>query len=103
MAARLGPDELVRVDERAATLGGAHIAAAGDRLAVAPARMVASAAGLVAMKATTVSLRASSKPEKRASDLYDLGRLLVAGRVPAQDLHDMPPALLVLGVATTAS
>jgi hypothetical protein len=65
----------------------------GERLAVAPARLVASAAGLVAMKATTVSLRASSKPEKRASDLYDLGRLLVAGRVPAQDLHDMPPVL----------
>ena len=65
----------------------------GEPLAVAPARLVASAAGLVAMKATTVSLRASSKPEKRASDLYDLGRLLVAGRVPAQDLHDMPPVL----------
>ena len=30
LAARLGPDELVRVDERAATLGGAHIAAAGN-------------------------------------------------------------------------
>ena len=30
LAARLGADELVRVDERAATLGGAHIAAAGD-------------------------------------------------------------------------
>ena len=30
LATRLGADELVRVDERAATLGGAHIAAAGD-------------------------------------------------------------------------
>ena len=29
LAGRLGADELVRVDERAATLGGAHIAAAG--------------------------------------------------------------------------
>ena len=44
-------------------------------------RLVASAAGIVAMKATTVGLRASSKPEKRASDLYDLGRLLVAGGI----------------------
>jgi len=65
----------------------------GQRLAVAPARLVASAAGLVAMKATTVSLRASSKPEKRASDLYDLGRLLVAGHVPPGDLHLMPDVL----------
>jgi hypothetical protein len=30
VAARVGPDELVRVDERAATLGGARIAAAAD-------------------------------------------------------------------------
>jgi hypothetical protein len=30
LATRLGADHLVRVDERAATLGGAHIAAAGD-------------------------------------------------------------------------
>jgi hypothetical protein len=29
-AARVGPDDLVRVDERAATLGGARIAAAGE-------------------------------------------------------------------------
>ncbi len=76
------PIDIVAVDDRD-----------GDRLAVAEDRLVASAAGLVAMKATTVSLRASSKPEKRASDLYDLGRLLVAGRVPAQDLHAMPPVL----------
>ena len=76
------PIDIVAVDDRS-----------GERLALAPGRLVASAAGLVAMKATTVSLRASSKPEKRASDLYDLGRLLVAGRVPAQDLHDMPPVL----------
>lgn len=51
----------------------------GARLAAAPGRLVASALGLVAMKATTVSLRASSKPEKRASDLYDLGRLIETG------------------------
>jgi hypothetical protein len=30
LAAKVGTDRLVRVDERAATLGGAHIAAAGD-------------------------------------------------------------------------
>jgi len=65
----------------------------GDRLAVAPARLVASGAGLIAMKATTVALRASSKPEKRASDLYDLGRLLVAGAVAPSDLDPMPPVL----------
>jgi hypothetical protein len=76
------PIDIVAVDEHD-----------GERLAVAPDRLVASAAGLVAMKATTVSLRASSKPEKRSSDLYDLGRLLVAGRVPAADLHAMPTVL----------
>jgi hypothetical protein len=65
----------------------------GERVAVAPDRLVASSAGLVAMKATTVSLRASSKPEKRASDLYDLGRLLVAGHVAPDDLHLMPEPL----------
>ncbi len=48
----------------------------GSPLASASDRPVASPGGLVAMKATTVTLRASSKPEKRASDLYDLGRLL---------------------------
>ncbi len=55
-------------------------------------RLVASTAGLVAMKATTVPLRASSKPEKRASDLYDLARLLV-GANGAQQLSDAPPVL----------
>ena len=54
---------------------------------------LASAAGIVAMKATTVPLRASSRPEKRASDLYDLGRLLVSGRVAAADLDAMPAPL----------
>ena len=65
----------------------------GARLAEANDRMVATAAGIVAMKATTVPLRASSRPEKRASDLYDLGRLLVAGRLTAADLAAMPGAL----------
>ena len=55
-------------------------------------RLVASTAGLVAMKATTVPLRASSKPEKRASDLYDLSRLLVAAR-GAQRLWEAPAVL----------
>jgi hypothetical protein len=65
----------------------------GVRLASARGRMVATAAGIVAMKVTTVPLRASSRPEKRASDLYDLGRLLVAGRLTAAELAAMPPAL----------
>ncbi|HEY5154407.1 MAG TPA: nucleotidyl transferase AbiEii/AbiGii toxin family protein [Acidimicrobiales bacterium] len=76
------PIDIVAVDEHR-----------GDRLAVAPGRLVASSAGLVAMKATTVSLRASSKPEKRASDLYDLGRLLIDGDVRSGDLRLMPPPL----------
>jgi hypothetical protein len=76
------PIDIVAVDEQR-----------GDRLAVAPARLVASPAGLVAMKATTVSLRASSKPEKRSSDLYDLGRLLVRGGVTAEAIDLMPAPL----------
>lgn len=48
----------------------------GAVLSRADGRLVASTGGLVAMKATTVTLRASSRPEKRASDLYDLGRLV---------------------------
>jgi hypothetical protein len=67
--------------------------ATGERLASAPGRLVATAAGIVAMKATTVPLRASSRPEKRASDLYDLGRLLVAGRLRTEDLTAMPAAV----------
>ena len=73
------PLDIVAVDEQT-----------GVRLASAPGRLVATAAGIVAMKATTVPLRASSKPEKRASDLYDLGRLLVAGRLAAADLAALP-------------
>lgn len=80
------PMHIVAVDE----VSGAHLAEARDRL-------VASTAGLVAMKATTVALRASSRPEKRASDLYDLGRLLV--RLADSDadrtgMVSMPPLLL---------
>ena len=67
--------------------------AGGAVLASAPARLVASSTGLVAMKATTVSLRASSKPEKRASDLYDLGRLLVAGSVEPAEVAQLPAVL----------
>jgi len=55
-------------------------------------RLVASTAGLVAMKATTVPLRASSKPEKRASDLYDLARLLV-NATGADELRAAPRVL----------
>ena len=78
------PLDIVAVDDRT-----------GERLATAPGRLVASPAGLVAMKATTVALRASSKPEKRASDLYDLGRLLVDGGVRAADVAAMPAPLRV--------
>lgn len=56
----------------------------GVPLISAVERLVASTAGLVAMKATTVPLRASAKPEKRASDLYDLARLLVGARGAGQ-------------------
>ena len=76
------PLDIVAVDE-----------ADGTRLAEALDRSIASTAGIIAMKATTVSLRASSKPEKRASDLYDLGRLLVAGHVRAAHLDSMPDLL----------
>jgi len=65
----------------------------GARLASAPGRLVASAMGLVAMKATTVSLRASSKPEKRASDLYDLGRLIETGALAGDGLAGLPVPL----------
>src|SRR5690606_467312 len=62
-------------------------------LARAEDRMVASSIGLIAMKATTVPLRSSSKPEKRASDLYDLGRLLIVGDLDADALAAMPAEL----------
>jgi hypothetical protein len=66
----------------------------GQLLVRAPGRLVASPAGIVAMKATAIPLRASSKPEKRASDLYDLGRVLVASGLTAVDLAAMPGPLL---------
>ena len=64
----------------------------GRPLAEAAGRLVATTPGLVAMKASTVALRASSKPEKRASDLYDLGRLLVDGGMRAGGLAELPDA-----------
>ncbi|MBX3286759.1 MAG: hypothetical protein KF703_15525 [Actinobacteria bacterium] len=66
----------------------------GGRLAEARDRMVASCAGIVAMKATTIPLRASSRPEKRASDLYDLARVVVAGALSSEDLRRLPDVLL---------
>ena len=65
----------------------------GLPLAAASGRLVATVGGLVAMKATTVTLRASSRPEKRASDLYDLGRLVVDGNGLALGLDAMPQVL----------
>ena len=65
----------------------------GAVLASAPDRLVASPGGLVAMKATTIPLRASSKPEKRASDLYDLGRLLGSTGGWAEELAGAPGVL----------
>ncbi len=65
----------------------------GDVLAVAENRLVATTSGIVAMKASTVPLRASSRAEKRASDLYDLGRLLLAGRMIRANLVAMPPIM----------
>lgn len=73
------PLDIVAVDE-----------ATGTRLAEAGGRQVASAAGIVAMKASTIPLRASSKPEKRASDLYDLGRLLIDGGMGPGALDGLP-------------
>ena len=65
----------------------------GSVLATATGRPVASPGGLVAMKATTVTLRASSKPEKRASDLYDLGRLLSSTNGWGDELDGAPVVL----------
>jgi hypothetical protein len=42
------------------------------------------------MKVTTIPLRASSRPEKRASDLYDLGRLVTVAPMTAADVDAMP-------------
>ena len=65
----------------------------GDVLARAAERLVATTTGLIVMKVTTVPLRASSRAEKRASDLYDLGRLLIAGRMVDTNLQAVPAVL----------
>jgi hypothetical protein len=65
----------------------------GGRLAEARDRPVASTAGLVATKAGVIPLRASTRPEKRASDLYDLARLLLVNSDTRVSLADMPPLL----------
>jgi hypothetical protein len=65
----------------------------GAVLARAERRFVASSEGIVAMKVTTVPLRASSRPEKRASDLYDLGRVLVDGGMARGALRTLPTPL----------
>lgn len=70
----------------------------GALLSRAPGRLVASSGGLVAMKAATVPLRASSRPEKRASDLYDLGRL-VAETSGAREVLTSPPLLVTAVVS----
>lgn len=67
----------------------------GTVLARADDRLVASSTGLVGMKVTTVPLRSSSKPEKRASDLYDLGRLLLVGGLSTADFATIPEELRV--------
>jgi hypothetical protein len=54
---------------------------------------VATTVGLVVMKSAAVPLRASSKPEKRSSDLYDLGRLLTAGKPDRHEFAALPPTL----------
>lgn len=76
------PLDIVAVDETS-----------GARLAEAVDRLVATTVGLVVMKAATVPLRASARPEKRASDLYDLGRLLTTGRPAPTELATLPPLL----------
>ena len=85
------------------TAGPLDIAAidneSGDILATAADRLVATTTGIIVMKASTVPLRASSRPEKRASDLYDLGRLLIAGEVVRDNLTALPPILRDLIVA----
>ncbi len=65
----------------------------GEVLARAENRLVATSTGLVVMKVTTVPLRSSSKPEKRASDLYDLGRLLVVGDLTPDEVTSIPAEL----------
>lgn len=75
----------------------------GALLVAAQARPVATLGGLVAMKATTVPLRASSRPEKRASDLYDLGRLILFGPPLWDEVAAMPDGLREIVTARIAS
>ncbi len=65
----------------------------GEPLAEAHGRLVATTVGLVAMKVVVVPLRAGLRSEKRASDLYDLGRLLATGRLQPRDLELLPARL----------
>jgi hypothetical protein len=67
--------------------------ATAEPLVVATGRPVATTLGLVAMKLVVVPLRAGLRSEKRASDLYDLGRLEATGRLTAADLETLPPHL----------
>ena len=76
------PLDVVAVDE----LNGEPLAKASDR-------MVASISGLAAMKTTAIPLRASTRPEKRASDLYDLARLLLVPGPDRVSLAGMPGLL----------
>ncbi len=76
------PLDIVVVDE-----------SSGVPVSEAPARLVATAAGLVAMKVCTVPLRASNRAEKRASDLYDIGRLLETSSDLAPAFAAMPDLL----------
>jgi len=69
LAARLGADELVRVDERAATLGGARIPAAGDVLTTC--HLPTPGASCQDQHEARPAL-GSSRPEKRAPDLDDV-------------------------------
>lgn len=65
----------------------------GEPMAEARGRQVTTTSGLVAMKVTAVPLRASTRPEKRASDLYDLARLLLARGPEPATLDGMPQVL----------
>ncbi len=65
----------------------------GEPLATARNRLVASVPGLVAMKASAIPLRASTRPEKRASDFYDLARLLLVDGAGGASLNEMPELL----------
>jgi hypothetical protein len=76
------PLDVVAVDDRT-----------GEPLAAARGRRVATTVGLVAMKIVVVPLRAGLRSEKRASDLYDLGRLISVGRLLPSDLDALPARL----------